>query len=231
MQAWLGLHLADSWRKIWSRSLTLGLSLTILRQTFLKDWQVHSLLCLLHTHHPALSSADLLHLAYVSSAGMHVGVRLALNALAVAAPLPKPQRKRRLGRWYSGYQRLRAQRRWEKGKWKAASSLKSQVHRHRKAVAKRADDIITLTKQDRKLVNPRGRGKWKSWLPDAVLRIAFSPAAATLESLARDLHAGHAHVANIKHMVSNFGWSLQHEPGRKSIEDWRGSMSSYISLA
>ena len=200
--------------------LTLGLTLTILRESFLKDWPVHSLVSPPHTS-PCIvlcRSACICGLSILCNVNQaHVGMDLALNALAVAAPLPKPQRKRKLGRWYSGYQRLRAQRRWEKVKWKAPSSLKSQVHRHRKAVAKRADDIITLTQQDRKLVNPRGRGKWKSWLPDAVLRIAFSPAAATLESLARDLHASHAHVAKIKHMVSNIGWSLQHELAGKAL--------------
>ena len=120
-----------------------------------------------------------------------------------------PKAKPRLGRWFSGHQRLRALRRWEKQKRQKPSNLKLQLCQHRKYVAKRADEIIALTEEEKKALRQRGSGKWKAWLPDAAMRCAFSPAHMTLASLARQFRASHAHVGAVKLMVSDVAWALQ----------------------
>ena len=80
----------------------------------------------------------------------------------------------------------------------------AQVRRHNAdgARAITADDLMPAEASHNARVKPRGKGKWKAWLPPAIAHAAFAPASVSCRVTAKQMKKSHAQVAHAKHLTA-----------------------------
>ena len=128
------------------------------------------------------------------------------DALAAIKAADAAEKGQRLGRHHSLYQRARALKRGSR----KGTLLQLQIkHANRKAL--REDDVIHADSRKRRTV--RGSGRWKSWLPSAVLQVASAEGSLANKNLGLAFSSTTAgsgkHAADVRAMVAQQVWSRQ----------------------
>ena len=78
--------------------------------------------------------------------------------------------------------------------------LLAQIKRHNDSgLAVTMDDLMPA---GGKRAKPRGKGRWKAWLPEAVAKAAFAPPHVPARITAREIRRSHRKVLDSKHYVS-----------------------------